>query len=132
MTDALDREELIRLLERLGEPDDSAVLTAARDLHAKVAAAGASWNDLLVPDKAAATPEADVALPPEEEPAAEAGPLPDDAEALRLVEGMLRTKDLSEQLRDELDGYKEDIAAGEFDEMDRRYVRALQERLSRG
>jgi hypothetical protein len=34
-------------------------------------------------------------------------------------------------LREELENYKTDIAAGKFQEADRRYVRAVYERLSK-
>ena len=33
--------------------------------------------------------------------------------------------------REELQGYKEDIADGEFEEMDRKYLRALYDRLGK-
>ena len=54
-----------------------------------------------------------------------------DAESLALIERMLARRQLAEATRDELTGYKEDIAEGEFDEADRKYVRALHGRLSK-
>ena len=54
-----------------------------------------------------------------------------DAESLALVEKLLARRKLGEATRNELNGYKEDIAEGEFDEADRKYVRALHARLSK-
>jgi hypothetical protein len=41
-------------------------------------------------------------------------------------------KDISESLREELDGFLEDIKANEFTVADRQYLEALQQRLSKG
>ncbi len=38
---------------------------------------------------------------------------------------------ISQDLREELEGYKADIAEGGFGEADRRYLRAISERLSK-
>ena len=46
----LDRAQFIELLRTLGEGEDEAVLTAARDIHAKMTVAGVDWDDLLVPE----------------------------------------------------------------------------------
>ena len=46
----LDRAQFIELLRTLGEEEDEAVLTAARDIHAKMTVAGVDWDDLLVPE----------------------------------------------------------------------------------
>ena len=54
-----------------------------------------------------------------------------DAESLALIEKLLARGRLGEATRVELNGYKEDIAEGEFDEADRKYVRALHARLSK-
>ncbi len=66
MTRALQRNEMIELLERLGSTRDDEVLQAAREAHAQISSAGLSWDDLLVPDDAGTSapeqgaPQADV------------------------------------------------------------------------
>lgn len=134
MTDGMDRDELIRLLEQLGDESDQTVLTAARAIHAKVAASAQTWDDLL------ASPETEAVAPalsderddaPDDSAPTAAGPLPDDEESLRLIARLLDSADTSEDLRAELIAYKADIAAGEFAEDDRRYLRALYRRLKK-
>lgn len=136
MTDAMDRDELIGLLGQLGDDNDQTVLAAARAVHAKVAAAGQTWDALLTRPSAAANDdipsEADLADDDEGDAAPTAGgPTPDDTEALRLIERLLQGKEISEDLRRELEDYKADIAAGEFADGDRRYLKALHQRLSK-
>lgn len=67
------------------------------------------------------------------EPEAPTGKVHDsrDAESLALIEKLLARRQIGEALRDELNGYKEDIAEGDFGEADRKYVRALRARLSK-
>jgi hypothetical protein len=138
MSDGLDRKELISLLETLGSDDDEEALAAARALSGKVAAAGASWDELLAAtDPGAETPEETESA----EPARDLGELGDleslpadtdakNAESLALIEKLLARGAQTETLRQELEGYKQDIAAGEFTDSDHRYIRALCKRLS--
>lgn len=136
MTDGLDRDELIGLLDQLGDGDDQTALSAARALHAKVAASGQTWDDLLTGPAA----EADAPVPADEVeddvvvdetlPVADGTP-PDDAESLRLIDRLLASATISEDLRAELTDYKADIEAGEFGADDRRYLRALARRLAK-
>jgi len=134
MTDGMDRDELIKLLEQLGDESDQTVLSAARAIHATVAASGETWNTLLVdqssaPDIPELSEEPDTAV---ENPAPDAsGPLPDNTESLRLIDRLLDSPDTSEELRIELADYKADIEAGEFSDEDRRYLRALYRRLKK-
>jgi len=134
MTDGMDRDELIKLLEQLGDESDQTVLSAARAIHATVAASGQTWDDLLAAPSAAA---GEPALSDEREDAADdaqpiaAGPLPDNAESLRLIARLLDSAGTSEELRAELTAYKADIEAGEFADDDRRYLRALYRRLKK-
>ena len=133
MTDRLNRDELIELLDGLSGEDDAAVLEAAREAHARVAAAGLGWNDLLVPDEPAEEDDAEF----EEEGAEEEGDeaagedAGTDAESLALIDKLLARKGISEELREELEGYKEDIAEGEFNAADRKYLKAMHQRLSK-
>ena len=136
MTETLQRDDLLALLNRLGSEDDAEVLQAARQAHDRIVAAGASWEDLLVPedsedDAAEDSEEADepeVAAADDEPPA---GGGDGDAESLALIGELLARKDISQELREELEGYKADIAEGEFVAADRRYLRAVHQRLKK-
>lgn len=131
MTDGLDRVELISLLETLGSENDEEVLAAARVLDTKVAAAGTSWNVLLAPGIGAADDEE---AGDEPEVAPDAAPPADvaarNAESLALIDKLLSRSGHSEDLRQELEGYKADIAEGEFTDADHSYLRALYRRLN--
>lgn len=142
MTEPLERDALIGLLKKLGGDEDEEVLTAARAVHARIAAAGMDWEDLLVPDREEADEEdtdegeaeADREPEAEEEPDGEPDEPPGEqakknAESLKLIDKLLARSGISAELREELKGYKADIAEGEFTERDRRYLRALAERL---
>ena len=52
-------------------------------------------------------------------------------ESLALIARLLAKSDISKDMREELQGYKEDIAEGEFGDMDRKYLRALHARLTK-
>ena len=130
MTDGLDRTALVELLGKLGSEKDEDVLQAARDIHGMVETSGANWNDLLVSENGPA-PDRDDNVPEEdhaESTVSDSTP-PDDAESLRLIEQLMAMSDLSESLREELEGYRDDIAEKEFEDPDRKYLRALHQRL---
>ena len=164
MTDELNRDELISLLDRLGSPGDEEVLEAARTIHQRLSGAGANWDALLVPE--GADEEVDDEDEPdvddeddeddeddacdddtsdeddEDEPdiddevdGDDEGAAPpaegDHAEARSLIDKLLARSGLGEATREELEGYKEDIAEGEFDDGDLRYLRAMSKRLSK-
>lgn len=133
----LDRAELISLLETLGSENDDEVLAAARVLDTKVAAAGTSWSVLLAAGIGTSADEATEEEEEEEDPATAASgdAVPADAadrddESLALINRLLARSGHSEDLRHELEGYKADIAEGEFTDADRRYLRALYKRLT--
>lgn len=135
MENTPDRESVIELLERLGQPDDSQSLAAARELHGLVSGSGLSWDDLLVPDgEAAATPHsyADAGDDGEDESSFDDQVVPtgDAAGDVKRIDQLLNRSDISASLREELEGYKEDIDEGEFTASDRQYLVALQKRLS--
>ena len=50
---------------------------------------------------------------------------------MALIDKLLAKTNISADLREELKGYKTDIAEGEFDARDRRYVSAIFKRLSK-
>ena len=174
MTEPLERDEVVGLLKRLGSEPDEEVLEAARQVHARITAAGMTWDDLLVPDQAADdtddtdeaedTDDADDADDSDDiddaedaddtddiddtddaeyedledledledesaEPAAETAGK--NAASLTLIDKLLAKSGISPDLREELKGYKADIAEGDFREADRRYLRAISERLSK-
>ncbi len=177
MTEPLERDEVIGLLNSLGSERDEDVLEAARQAHAKITAAGMTWEDLLVPDDSADdTDDADDAddtdyagetdhaddtgdaddtddadetdETDETDDTGDAGDTADqdlekessepraentrkNAESLALIDKLLTKSGISTDLREDLNSYKTDIAEGEFDEGDRRYLRAISERLSK-
>ena len=158
MTEPLNREEVIDLLQQLGSEQDSEVLESARRVHAQVTGAGLSWEELLVGDEPAPEiaqepeveheeepaeePESEPESEPEAEPAHdtgyddEKGETPAEmaeknAASLALIAKLLAKSDISDSFREELDEYKKDIAAGDFMEADRRYVAALHKRLKK-
>ena len=158
MSEGLDRDEMMRRLERLGSESDEDALAAAREIHAALTAAGLSWDELLVgedegeppanedepdadegddedepdtdEDDAEDEPDADEDEPDadEDKPAPVA---PGDAGVFAAIERLLARDDLAGATREELEGYKDDLADGEFDESDRAYLRALEARISR-
>lgn len=141
MTEQLNRNELVELLGALGGDKDEDVLSAAREIHSKVTDAGADWNELLAPETNEPAEHAEPASvaandePPSgaanDEPAAASGSAqsPDDAESLKLIEQLLQKPGVSDSLREELEDYRADIAEGDFEEMDRKYLRSLFERM---
>ena len=129
MTESLARDDLLTLLRGLGSEKDEDALSAARQLHERVTAAGLAWEDLLA-DEAADHGEADgldAEIQDETSPAADPG---QNKATLALIEELLRRPGNSEDFIEELRGYKADIAAGEFEARDHRYVHALHKRLS--
>lgn len=68
--------------------------------------------------------------PEELDEVAEAVPTGEAADDLKLIEQLLARKETSSNLREELEGYKEDIKEGDFTTADRNYLQALQQRLS--
>lgn len=128
----LDRDSFIALLDRLGDPDEAAVLASAREIDRRVRESGVGWNDLLVPPPGAVDDDYHGAFtdddPLEVEPARRPGGYPDD---LTLIEELLAHDTLSPGTRQELLDFKSDIADGEFTDMDSKYLRDLHARLSR-
>ena len=127
MNDSLQRDTLIDLLSKLGSERDEDALAAARALHAQVSDSGLSWQDLLADDETtvpAAVPEEENNAP--EPAAAYTG---DDSETSQLIDRLLARDGNSEEFRQELEEYKTDLANGDFEPSDHRYVHALYARL---
>ncbi len=158
MTEPLERDEVVGLLKKLGSEPDEDVLEAARQVHARITAAGMTWDDLLVPDEGAEdtddaddtddTDDADDADDADDiddadsaavgyedledesaEPTAETAGK--NAASLTLIGKLLAKSGISQDLREELEGYKADIAEGDFVEADRQYLQAISARLSK-
>ncbi|HIC82429.1 MAG TPA: hypothetical protein EYP07_15920 [Kiloniellaceae bacterium] len=154
MTEPLERATLIEQLEKLGSTQDEEALAAAHQLHGMVTDAGQSWDALIVPEDDEETLSEDLEDEDlededledeepedegEEEPAGQADePLSPEAqqaqnaEALRIIEKLLAGANVSDDLREELEGYKADIDEGEFTAGDLRYLKALVARLGKG
>ena len=140
MTEPIPREDVIELLNRLGSDRDEDVLEAAREVHARITAADMTWDELLVPDQADDDDESDESdesdaiesSDPDEETNEPAGAVgARDAESLALIDKLLAMRGISADLREELKDYKTDIAEGEFETRDHRYIRAVHARLSK-
>lgn len=145
----LDRDEFIKLLERFGSESDAEVLSAARELHAKITVAEIGWDDLLVPEGGVMSAEdgevEDDNLYDDEltdvpgvgdEPAAPAGdeakPISDaeKAEARDLI-AKIEGFEISDDTKADLADYKRDLESGDFLAMDLRYLRAFHKRLAK-
>ncbi len=147
MTEPLDRNDIISLLNGLGSDRDEDVLEAARQVHARITAAGMAWEDLLVPDQAdedageaedadedageAKEADEDAGETEDADGAEDPDPKGRHAESLAQIDKLLARSGISDDLREELKGYKTDIAEGEFQDADRRYLRALSARLTK-
>jgi len=145
MSDPLERDKVIDLLDRLGSEQDEDVLAAARALHSQITRAGMGWQDLLVGDEGAAQRAPDVDDDTDDEDEFVRGdtddeddtPQPavnfshDESETPALIDKLLAREGNSEMLREELEEYKSDLANGDFEPSDHRYIQALYARLSK-
>ena len=133
MDQDLERSEVVELLRRLGETEDEVVLQAARDLHEKISRAGYDWDTLLAPDDDdEISDENDNDDYDEEDSASFSTTASETGKSLALIESLLSNKDISDSLRDELQGYKEDIGENDFTESDAAYMATLAARLNKG
>jgi hypothetical protein len=126
LADAFDRDYLIELLDRLDGTDDQSVLAAVRAATETLRSAGLDWDDVIA---ARIATKAAPASSGENEPEAAPVAAGTTDESLALIDRLLARSDISDALKSELDGYKADIAAGNFEEADGRYVRQLAQRL---
>ena len=121
----LDRDSFIALLQQLGDSNDGKALAAARDIHRRMTAAGLDWDDVLMPtdgDQGQRQPEPEAPLDQ---------PAPAANEDTALIGRLLSRSGLSEDLRKEIEELRADIASGAFTARDRKYLQALESRLSR-
>ena len=145
----LDRASFIDLLKQLGGTVDADVLVAAREVARRVEAAEVSWDELLThpPGKLSLGRLEDGDDPDLDDrdfeiqdrhgdhSLAEQEPIPHRqaqlfAEELGLIDALLARPALAIETRRELLDLRADIAANEFSDMDRRYLRDLAARLN--
>ena len=145
MSEPLERDKVIDLLDRLGSEQDEDALAAARALHSQITGAGMGWQDLLVGDEGAAQSAPDVDDDTDDEDEFVRGdtddeddtPEPavnfshDESKTPALIDKLLAREGNSEVLREELEEYKSDLANGDFEPSDHRYIQALYARLSK-
>ena len=153
MSEPLERNQVIELLDKLGSEQDEDVLAAARMLHSQIIECGMGWEDLLVGDEPEGEEETqDDSLPDEDhedneddrydqydqdDDIAEDTVEPDtrftgdETQTLSLIEKLLARDGISSELRKELEEYKMDISGGEFQSSDHRYVHSLYARLTK-
>ena len=147
MSEPLERDEVIELLNALGSEEDEDALSAARALHSKIAQASLSWDELLVGDENEENQSEQNDQPPSEDfedegeieesssiPTETVDDVPsvDNPETLTLIEKLLKREGNSYDLREELEGYKIDISNGEIEVSDHKNVKALYLRLMKG
>ena len=134
----LDRDSVIALLNRLGDPDEAEALAAAREIDRRVQESGMTWSDLLAPPPSATGGNresyddyrgafTDDDLFDINQPRPREGYASDTA----LIDELLTNQDLAPETRQELMDFKSDIAEGEFTDMDAKYLRGLHARLTR-
>ena len=111
--DSPTRDDILHLLHRLDRPEDEAVLSAARELTAKVKSLDIDWEELLVDAQRAPVP----------------APISGDTAA--VLRALLARSDLMGDTREDLEGFLADLEAGRLSDDDRRYIHALHERLNR-
>ncbi|MBM3598961.1 MAG: hypothetical protein FJX35_12145 [Alphaproteobacteria bacterium] len=118
----LDRTDFIRLLNQLGESDDARVIAAAREIDQRLKAASTTWETLLTSAPARPAPANDGSRPTS---------AADGEDDTVLIDRLLANYSLSDDTRDMLAGFKDDIAHGEFTPSDRAYLRSLRDRLDK-
>jgi len=135
----LDRDSLIALLDRLGDPDEAEALAAAREIDRRVRQSGLTWTDLLaspsaVTDNASQEGYNDVqGTFSDDDPFDMASPRRSGSYGsdTALIDELLTQENLAAETRQELLDFKSDIAEGEFTDMDAKYLRDLYARLTR-
>lgn len=115
----IDRDALLAALEGLASEDDETALKAARSAAAMVGAAELDWDEIIVPE---------VGAEPETSAPAVALDADDDA-VLKTIDALLRRPNLHEGTREDLEGFREELTAGELDPEDRAYILKLHERV---
>ena len=159
MSEPLDRQKIIELLNDLGKEQDEDVLSAARSLNSRITKSGLSWDDLLVADQSEVEEEtqdkeivdsveglnnetnkgSEVPDDPIErieessqpEPSDSAEISVDETQTLTLIKELLAADRFSSDLHEELEEYITEIADGTFNPRDHQYIHHLYARLTK-
>ena len=159
MSEPLDRQQVIELLNDLGKAQDEDVLSAARSLNSRITNSGLSWGDLLVADqsgveevtqdkeivdsveglnnetnKGSVVPDDPVERIEESsqpEPSESAEISVDETQTLTLIKELLAADRFSSDLHEELEEYITEIADGTFNPSDHQYIHHLYARLTK-
>ena len=144
----LNRSDILELLERLGDPADDVALTAARSLSQQITEAGLAWDDILLPsdgrehgsfedatddgsyDDDDFDPDDDVIDGDVDLDGDNDDMLEDTAEDDARIKRLLNRRDLSDQTREDLIDLEDAARSGDLTGADRRYLKALEERLN--
>lgn len=130
-----EREDFVVLLARLKSEEEAEILAAVRDINAKMTVAGVTWDDLLISQGDTAPDNYDNDDydddDDDDENDEKSAPLSDEEkqEATSLIEA-IGGMEISDQTKQDLEEYADDLKEGDFEQMDLRYLRALKTRLS--
>lgn len=127
----IDRDSFLESLEKLFSENDEEVLASARSIKEQMDEAGVSWDMLLVQAPGEDDDDDDYDNDDDDDEDsgfARAAPAPDDD--LAMIEELLSKHEISDETREELEDYKEDIAEGDFTESDHRYLQSLYQRVA--
>ncbi|MDH3229874.1 MAG: hypothetical protein OEN55_08795 [Alphaproteobacteria bacterium] len=125
--DAGDARDTDTEVDEPADAGDADVAEVPAETEIPAAKAGRDANtEVDEPADAGADDVADVPADAEI-PAAKAGR---DAKALSLIKKLLARPGITDSFREEMEGYKADIAGGAFTDADHKYLRALAKRLS--
>ncbi|MCH2550335.1 MAG: hypothetical protein MK031_09795 [Alphaproteobacteria bacterium] len=132
MSENLNRDKVLYLLDELGSDDDTEVLQAAKELKNNLATAGVTWDDLLLPYEENENLESSPVSSTEDgSQSPKSGDLDFESETIALIDDLLSDSNRSEEMREELKEYKTDIKEGDFTQEDHQYIRALHQRLNK-
>ena len=131
----IDRDAFLESLDQLLSESDETVLAAARGIRTQMNDANVTWDMLLVQAPGDDDDEDEYDEDDDDEVDREDTTGFDRASAsskddLALIEELLTKHKVGDETREELAGYKEDIAEGEFSESDHRYLLALHQRVT--
>ena len=132
MSENLDRDEVLYLLDKLNSDDDTEVLQSAKKLKNNLKTAGVTWDDLLLPYEENENLELNsTSMTEDGSNNPKSGDVDLESKTMALIDDLLSDSNRSEEMREELEEYKTDIKEGDFTEKDHQYVRALHQRLSK-
>ena len=136
MSENLNRDKVLYLLDELGSDDDTEVLQAAKELKNNLATAGVTWDDLLLPYEENENLESSPVSSTEDgSQSPKSGNLVflilQMTQTIALIDDLLSDSNRSEEMREELKEYKTDIKEGDFTQEDHQYIRALHQRLNK-